>query len=220
MVSRGRPKLRSDAELLASALAAFAAHGYEGVSLRTLSVNLGLSHSTLGQRFGSKENLYRTAIDAEFRRFFDEIARQRVSWPPSRDDLNELRILIYSFLAATSQFPALGQLMNQEGAESTWRSDYVIQTVVRPQIAQISGLLDRLRQSGQIRPISTRGLFFMVAHGAEAPFTLHALSAAFDDIDGGIEPESYIATMTDIIMSALVATESSDSVASVRSSFA
>ena len=220
MVSRGRPKLRSDAELLASALAAFASHGYEGVSLRTLSVDLGLSHSTLGQRFGSKENLYRVAIDAEFRRFFDEIARQRATWPSSSDDLSELRILISSFLAATSQFPALGQLMNQECAESTWRSDYVIQTVVRPQITQISGLLDRLRQSGQIRPISTRGLFFMVAHGAEAPFTLRALSAAFDDIDGAIEPTRYIATMTDIIMSALVVTSPINSAASLGSPLA
>jgi transposase len=53
--TRGRPRLRDDDEILRAALHAFAEHGYDGMSLRTLNAEMGLSRGTINQRFGSKE---------------------------------------------------------------------------------------------------------------------------------------------------------------------
>ena len=58
----------------------------------------------------------------------------------------------------------------------------------------------RLRADGRIRPVTTRGLFFLVGHGAEAPFTLTALSHAFDGVDGPLDPEQHADDMTDLIV--------------------
>ena len=58
----------------------------------------------------------------------------------------------------------------------------------------------RLRDVGRIRPVTTRALFFLVAHGAEAPYTLTALSEAFDVLDGPLDPERHADDMTDLIM--------------------
>jgi hypothetical protein len=44
-------------------------------------------------------------------------------------------------------------------------------------------LLDYLREQGRIRPISLRALFFLVAHGAAAPFTLAPLARHLDETD-------------------------------------
>jgi AcrR family transcriptional regulator len=59
---RGRPPKEetpaTEDEVLAAALRAFATHGFNGVSVRTLSRELGVSHNLLHQRFGSKENLW------------------------------------------------------------------------------------------------------------------------------------------------------------------
>jgi hypothetical protein len=61
-------------------------------------------------------------------------------------------------------------------------------------------VLDRLRASGRIRPVTARALFFLVAHGAEAPYTLRALSEAFDTLDGPLDPERHADDVTELIM--------------------
>jgi AcrR family transcriptional regulator len=55
--TRGRPRIRDDDEILRAALHAFSEHGYDGMSLRTLNAEMGLSRGTINQRFGSKEQL-------------------------------------------------------------------------------------------------------------------------------------------------------------------
>lgn len=203
-VRRGRPKLQSDEDLLRGVVAAFARQGYEAVSLRSLSQDLGLSHSALGQRFGSKEALFRTAVDAEFTRFLGELALLRSTWPTQLSELEEFAVLLWCFLTATAKFPALGQLMNQVGAEPSPRLDYIVATVVQPQLNAFGDLLQRLTKSGSITPVSTRALFFLVAHGAEAPFTLTALSGVFDRRDGELSVDEHVVAMVQLMVRALV----------------
>ncbi|MDT7670530.1 MAG: TetR/AcrR family transcriptional regulator, partial [Pseudonocardiales bacterium] len=67
---RGRPRKDSGPapvdDVLAAALHAFATHGYQGVSVRTLNRELGVSHNLLHQRFGSKEAIWYAAVDWGF----------------------------------------------------------------------------------------------------------------------------------------------------------
>src|SRR6201993_5559380 len=64
---KGRPRAEdapaSLDEILGAALRAFATHGYDGVSLRTLNRELGASHNLLHGRFGSKEALWYATVD-------------------------------------------------------------------------------------------------------------------------------------------------------------
>ena len=208
--TRGRPRIRQDDEILDAALQAFAAQGYDAMSLRSLNARLGLSHGTISQRFGTKERLYFAAIDLGFTRFIEDIEQRRRHLlaaidPP--DDLADLRATIRAFLGAAQRRPELGRLMNQEGLVSTARLHYIVETVMSPVVGVIGGLLERLRSGGRIRPVTTRGLFFLVGHGAEAPFTLTALSEAFDDLDGPLDPERHADDMTDLIMRGITLTD-------------
>ena len=221
--TRGRPRIRQDAEILDAALKAFAAQGYDAMSLRALNAELGLSHGTISQRFGSKERLYFAAVDLGFATFVADIdqrrrhllaeqlgADDRASDAPSGhtgedtgnhgDDLGELRATIRAFLGAALLRPELGRLMNQEGLQSTRRLDHIVGSVILPMLETVGILLDRLHANGRIRPITARALFFLVTHGAEAPYTLAALSAAFDPVDGPLDPERHGNDMTDLIM--------------------
>ena len=68
---RGRPpkdaQFAPTDQVMAAAIEAFSVHGYNGVSLRTVNDQLGFSRNLLYQRFGSKANLWRAAVDWAFR---------------------------------------------------------------------------------------------------------------------------------------------------------
>ncbi len=201
--TRGRPRIRQDDEILTAALQAFAAQGYDAMSLRSLNARLGLSHGTISQRFGTKERLYFAAIDQGFATFVADIDRRRshlLAAASPADDLADLRATVRAFLGAAHLRPELGRLMNQEGLHDTDRLAYIVDAIMLPMLDTVGGILDRLRRSGRIRPVSTRGLFFLVAHGAEAPYTLTAMSHAFDAVDGPLDPERHADDMTDLIL--------------------
>jgi len=201
--ARGRPRIRQDDEILAAALRAFASQGYDAMSLRGLNAELGLSHGTISQRFGTKERLYFAAIDREFAGFLEDIDGRRRHLlaavdPP--DDLVDLQATIRAFLGAARERPELGRLINQEGLHDTERLRYFVATVLVPLFGTLGALLDRLRADDRIRPVTTRSLFFLVAHGAEAPYTLSALSAAFDPVDGPLDADGHADDMCDLIL--------------------
>jgi len=208
--TRGRPRIRQDDEILDAALRAFASQSYDAMSLRSLNAELGLSHGTISQRFGTKERLYYAAIDSGFTTFFEDIDRRRNEALGSTadrdgvDDLVDLRATIRAFLGAALLRPELGRLMNQEGLNQSPRLEYIVATVLVPLFGSVGAILERLRASGRIHPVSARSLFFLVAHGAEAPYTLSALSQAFDLIDGPLDPERHADDVTDLIMRGLL----------------
>lgn len=185
--SRGRPKLHSDEQILEAALRMFATHGYDGMSLRSLNRELGLSHSAIHQRFGTKEDLYKAVIDHEFGAMFREIREHLRALPRPDTQLGELQSQFKAFLIASSKHPYLNRLMNNEGLEDSWHLDHIYKKYVQPSLAPIRKLMDDLAKKKVIKPTAVRTAFFLIAHGAAALFTLDALSAKFNSADGPID---------------------------------
>ena len=67
-----------------AALESFAAQGYDAMSLRSLNAQLGLSHGTISQRFGTKERLYFAAVDLGFTSFLGRPRRASTGGPRPR----------------------------------------------------------------------------------------------------------------------------------------
>jgi TetR/AcrR family transcriptional regulator len=84
------------------------------------------------------------------------------------------------FVHYSAERPELLGLMNIEGRVDSERLDYVYENYVAPALAPLGRLLEHLRKEGRIRAISLQALFFLVAHGAAAPFTLAPLARHFD----------------------------------------
>src|ERR1700680_621400 len=96
----GRPKAHDAPvtleQILDAAFRAFATHGYDGVSVRTLNRELGVSHNLLHQRFRSKEGLWYAAVDRAFGAQISELAKPFD--PTLTDPLDQLNHTIRRFL--------------------------------------------------------------------------------------------------------------------------
>jgi AcrR family transcriptional regulator len=181
----GRPKAQdapvSLEQILDAAFRAFATYGYDGVTVRTLNRELGVSHNLIHQRFGSKQGLWYAAVDRAFGQQVTELAT--AFDPTLTDPLDQLNHAIRRFVHYSAERPELLGLMNIEARIDSERLDYIYDNYVVPALAPLGLLLDHLRTTGAIRPISLRALFFLIAHGAAAPFTLAPFARHFDDAD-------------------------------------
>jgi AcrR family transcriptional regulator len=181
----GRPRAQDAPvtveQILDAAFRAFATYGYDGMAVRTLNRELGVSHNLIHQRFGSKQGLWYAAVD---RAFSQQVTQLATAFDPTlADPLDQLNHAIRRFVHYSAEHPELLGLMNIEARVDSERLDYIYDNYVAPALAPLGLLLDYLHSEGRIRPISLRALFFLVAHGAAAPFTLVALAGHFDNTD-------------------------------------
>jgi len=198
----GRPRAEEsvdEAAFLEAALRAFALHGFGGVSVRTLSRELGVSHSWVNQRFGSKARLWYVTVDHAFGRQAATITFD----PTITDPLEQLERVVRGFLRYSSEHPELGQIMTSEGMGESERLDYLYEQFVKPPLASLERLVAHLIADGRVRPVETRTLFLLVAHGAAAPFTLPALAGQVATPDPDHEVDDHIETATRIIIDGL-----------------
>src|ERR1700736_1431814 len=181
----GRPRAQDAPvtmeQILDAAFRAFATYGYDGVAVRTLNRELGVSHNLIHQRFGSKHRLWYAAVDRAFSQQITELAT--AFDPTLADPLDQLNHTIRSFVRYSAERPELLGLMNIEARVDSERLDYIYDNYVAPALEPLGRLLDHLQTEGRIRPISLRALFFLVAHGAAAPFTLAPLACRLDNTD-------------------------------------
>ena len=181
----GRPKAQDAPvtveQILDAAFRAFATYGYDGVAVRTLNRELGVSHNLIHQRFGSKQGLWYAAVD---RAFSQQVTQLATAFDPTlADPLDQLNHAIRRFVRYSAERPELLGLMNIEARVDSERLDYIYDNYIAPALAPLGRLLDHLRKEQRVRPISLRALFFLIAHGAAAPFTLAPLARHFDNTD-------------------------------------
>jgi TetR/AcrR family transcriptional regulator len=203
----GRPKAEDAPvtveEILDAAFRAFATYGYDGVAVRTLNRELGVSHNLIHQRFGSKQRLWYAAVD---RAFSQQVTQLSTAFDPTlADPFEQLGHAIRRFVHYSAEHPERLGLMNIEARIDGERLDYIYDNYVAPALAPLGRLLDHLQQRGSIRPVSLRTLFFLIAHGAAAPFTLVPLARRFDDVDP-LDPDEiakHAALTAEVITSGL-----------------
>jgi TetR/AcrR family transcriptional regulator len=168
---RGRP--RKDAQfaptdqVMAAAIDAFSVHGYNGVSLRTVNDQLGVSRNLLFQRFGSKANLWRAAVDWAFRPLLEHL---EAADDESADPMVRLRMLIRNFIEYSATRPYLARLVTVEGAAKTDRLEYLYHEYIEPVQSRYIPVFKLLREQGRIKNISYEVFYFLLTSGGSAPY--------------------------------------------------
>lgn len=194
MRSPGRPKAgtepATDDRVLTAAIKAFARQGYDGVSIRTLSRELGVSHNTIPQRFGSKEKLWYAAVDRAFGRIVDDLAE--VTGDEAADPMELIHAGIVRFIQVAARAPELHGLITVESANNSERLDYIFDTYISPAVAPLARALDTLAAAGRIRPTPLRTFYFLIATGGAGPFALAPLAGRFAGEAGPVDEHARL----------------------------
>jgi AcrR family transcriptional regulator len=160
-----------------AAIEAFSVHGYNGVSLRTVNDQLGVSRNLLYQRFGSKANLWRAVVDWAFGPL---VADLEDADDESADPMERLRILIRRFIVYSAPRPYLARLATLEGAAPSDRLDYLYDNYISPVRSRFLSIFDQLQRAGRIKPIPSEVLFFLATSGGTAAFGQAGIAARME----------------------------------------
>ena len=202
MARRGRTPLQSKESILDAALASFASLGYDATSVRALNAELGLSHETITQRFGTKSELFRASVAHGLQRFVESVDDQISAAAPT-NDLERLRVTVRAFIHATARHPHLGALLHQGHLTEADRLELTSTIGLADHIVGMSELLRSLHAAALIHETSTRELWFLV-EAAASPLQFRGLAAMFDPVDGPFDAERHLDRMVDIVIRALL----------------
>ena len=183
--------------ILEAALEAFAQRGYDGVSVRELNRQIGVSHNLVHHYFGSKDALWRAAIDHGLNRVNDTWRLEDLG---PLTDVEKMKVGLRRFLEVVARAPAIQRIMEREGAIGGPRLDYIAERYIVPSLAP--GLA-RFEETTKIeaRGLNLASVALLTAAGATAFFTQAALARKI----GGPDPfseegiERHIRTMTTVL---------------------
>jgi TetR/AcrR family transcriptional regulator len=168
---RGRPRKDEQVaptdQVMAAAIEAFSVHGYNGVSLRTVNDELGASRNLLYQRFGSKANLWRAAVDWAFRPLVEYL---EAADNEAADPMVRLRMLTRSFIEYSATRPYLARLVTMEGSAATDRLEYLYHNYIEPIRLRFLPVFTLLRDQGRIKNIPPEVFYFLLTSGGSAPY--------------------------------------------------
>jgi len=121
-VQKGRPREFDVEQVLDKALKVFWEHGYEGASLTDLTEAMGISRPSLYGAFGSKEELFKLALERYEQKGPGSLYRDAIAQPTARAVVEKLLTGCAMFLSDPSNPPGClavqGALSCGEAAES------------------------------------------------------------------------------------------------------
>lgn len=206
---RGRPAGNgahavSEDRVLDLAFQAFAERGYEGTTLRELAKVLGVSHNLLNVRFGTKEDLWRRAVDARVARIAPPVFE--AFEVRGLDDEARLRELVHRFCRWAAENGEFAALSYVEGRRATWRNAYIVDAYLRPFKEKLDELLAGVARHRPVHPITTSAFMAMLVQGVGFYFASRPM---LDRLGVGeeLEPDHVdvqIAMFADFILTALL----------------
>ncbi len=174
---RGRPRKGGEGVsadvIFTAALRAFATHGYQGVSMRTLNRELGVSHNLLHQRFSSKEQLWYAAVDWGFQAVIDKVlADDDESLGPSA----RIKRFIKIFVMFAAEHPDLIRIMDIEAGQDSDRLQHICKAYVLPMQERLGPVYEEAVAAGELRQVPLQTSFFLITSGTAALFSSAAMA--------------------------------------------
>ncbi|MBH1972236.1 MAG: helix-turn-helix transcriptional regulator [Moraxellaceae bacterium] len=136
------------------AFIAFAEQGYEGVSLRQIASQCGVSDSLLHHHFGSKQQLWQEAADNFIQPLMATLTTDLETLAQSHQPAQALRQNLPLSIKNLVANPTALSFIFREGDINNERADYLRNTYMRPYLARLDTLFNQAVADQHFRPIS------------------------------------------------------------------
>ena len=131
-------------------LEAFAELGYEAASVRQLNARLGMGHTFVHDRYGSKEAFWEAVVGWAIIQVTEEVATAFAQ--ETGDDLARLIASVRAFHRAAARLPHLTRIVDYEAGRESPRLAYLYR-LMGPLNDTARPVFERLVRAGKIRDI-------------------------------------------------------------------
>jgi AcrR family transcriptional regulator len=188
--------------ILEAAIRSFADVGYEGTTTACVARDAGVTQPLVHHHFGSKEGLWRAAMDHLFAGVNDFV--------PAANDPNPLLALtgvLEQFVRYVAVRPEVTRVITREGAVASPRLSLLVDLYLRAPFQRVIDLVRAGQAGGAIRSDVRPELFlfFMLGAGSHL-FDVAALArvSAAVDVDAEAVREEFVALARSVLIDGLL----------------
>lgn len=185
--------------VLQHALEAFADQGYEAVSVRRLSTELGMGHTFVSDRYGSKERLWKAVVEYAMGPWLAAVADELEK--DGDDDFERLVGAVRALHRAASESGHFARLIDQEARIDSPRLTH-LHELLAPANDAIRACFERLVADGRIRQMPWY-LFYFLATSPTSLYSQPPLARLMGRPDDADDHD----LMTDVVLHGLLAAD-------------
>ena len=157
--------------IVAAAIDLFAERSYDGATTREIAARAGVTQPLVNYHFRSKEELWRTAVDALFGRL-DHTMYERTHGLRGVDEITAAKLLVREFIVFSARNPQLHRIIMQESKADGPRMDYLVDRHVRPIYERTVAMFESLAAAGAFPDIPAAHLYYILTGAGPTMFVL------------------------------------------------
>jgi TetR/AcrR family transcriptional regulator len=159
--------------ILDEAFDAFAAHGYEGASVRQIAAEAGTTIQRVIYHFPRKEELWREVMRRVVHRFGERrrILLQQLTDAPAAVKLRHLIEDMVHFLAES---PGIHRIMTWEAAEPSARLEWLCNNFLISHVHENVRIIEAAQREGAVRQVDPARLHYAMLSICAVPFSITA----------------------------------------------
>ena len=173
------PEQDGRARILTAAIRAFSEFGYAGATTAGIARAAGVTQPLIHHHFGSKDGLWRAAVDAGCSNV-PRLVRTAGDAPPDET----LMEIVERFVRFVAAHPEATRIIAREGTAPTSRLDYLLKRYLHEPFREVVDVLRAAQNAGVVTPDirPELALFFVLGAGSHL-FDVSALAERSQGID-------------------------------------
>ncbi len=186
------------AKLIDAGKILFSERGYDAVSVRDLETAAGVKRNLLAYHFDDKDTLWKACADSIVGLMSKEF-NQRLDILREISGREALAFIVRFYVYFHAHHPELSRLMSREATRHSWRSQYLIDTHIRPSTVAMEKLVHETR--GLDRKAFIHWYYIMVSSTS----TIFSFAAECEELFG-VDPceESMVEAHAEMLVSMLL----------------
>jgi TetR/AcrR family transcriptional regulator len=202
---RGRTSKISRERILDASLVEFAKHGYEGATTASVARRIGVTQPLIHYHFGSKEALWRAAVELAFSQMAGLLSDMDEETHGS-DPRERMREIARRFVRFSAKHPEVSRLIIAESAVPGPRLEWMTEKHLRPLIRRVEQTFRAGRDAGIVKDLSLESLIFVFLGALPHFFDGAPLIGLLWGIDPADEEhvEKYADTLIEVLASGVL----------------